>query len=104
MEALIGLLVVVGAALVVPVLLLKLLFGVVWLVIALPLRILGALLHLAFALAGGLAKALGTMLATLALLFGLFLLVVALPLLPLLVLAGGAWLLARAFRPRSVAT
>jgi hypothetical protein len=85
-----GVLILVVAAIVVPILLIKLLFTLV----VLPFKILGAILRLAFGAVGLLAHlVLGLGFAILC----LFLV----PLLPLILLVGAVWLLSRALRPRS---
>lgn len=99
MEALFALLMVFGVLVVLPLLFLKLFFGLIWTVVSLPFRIAGAVLHLVFGVLGGLAKAFGSLVFVLAALFCGLLLVVALPLLPLVILFGGIWLLAKALRP-----
>jgi len=99
MEALLGLLIAFCVLVIVPLLLLKVFIGLLWGLIALPFKVLGALLHLAFGLLGGLARAFAWMVGLLGLLFGFLVLVIALPLLPLLAVAGVVWLLAKAFRP-----
>jgi len=99
MEALLGLLVAFCILVIVPLLLLKIFIGLLWGLVMLPFKVLGAILQLAFGLLGGLAKAFGWMVGLLGLFFGFFVLVIALPLLSLLAVAGLVWLLAKAFSP-----
>ena len=96
MEALVVLLLVAGALVVIPILALKLLFGLV----LLPFRILGALFSVAFGLFGGLLKLLVSGAVFLGVLLALALSVVLLPLLPFVLLGGVIWLMVKAFEPR----
>ena len=85
-----------GALVFLPLLLLKVLFGLV----LLPFRLVGLVFRIVFGLFGGLLKVgfglVGLVVGILALAF----FVVLLPLLPFLVVGGFVWLLARLARPR----
>ena len=105
MEALF-LLVVLGVLVLLPLLVLKVLLEVFLALIILPFKLLGGLVHGAFALVGGLFGLVGGLfklvlggaagLVVLLLVMGSL---VLLPLLPFLVLAGFVWLVVRAGRP-----
>ena len=85
-----------GALIVLPLVLLKVLFALVFL----PFKILSAVLRLGLGIVGGVFKVgfglLGLFVGLAATLF----VVVLLPLLPLLLVGGFVWLVARAMRPR----
>ena len=103
LEALVVLVVAFGLFVVLPLLLLKLLFGLILFVVLLPFKILGAVFHVLFKLFWGLGK---LVLGGLGLLLGLLafvLCVVLLPLLPFVLLGLFIYLLIRAFQPAPVA-
>jgi hypothetical protein len=81
---------------VLPLVLLKVLLALVFL----PFKILGALFRVAFGLVGGIFKVGFGLLGLFVGLLAAFVVVVLIPLLPLLVLGGIVWLVARALRPR----
>jgi hypothetical protein len=95
-EALVVLFLVAGALVVIPLLALKLLYGLVFL----PFRILGAIFSVGFGLLGGLLKLLISGAAFLGVVLVLVLSVVLLPLLPFVLLGGFIWLVVKAFQPR----
>jgi hypothetical protein len=102
LEALVVLVVAFGLFVVLPLLLLKLLFGVVLFVVLLPFKILGALFHVLFELFWGLGKlALGGLGLLLGLLF-FVLCAVLLPLLPFVLVGFFIYLLVKAFSPAPV--
>jgi hypothetical protein len=102
--SLIGLGLFVAALVLLPLLLLKLVFGVLFAVIALPFKLLGGLLKVAFGLVAGVLGVVVSGFGVVAMLaFGLLLLV-ALPLLPILLFAGFVWAVVKVLSPRPVTT
>jgi hypothetical protein len=95
-EALVLLFLVLAAVVVVPLLALKLLFGLV----LLPFRILGSLFGVLFGLLGGLFKLLFSGFVFLGILLALALSLVFLPLLPFILIGGLVWLAVRASQPQ----
>ena len=98
MEVLCLLFVAVGALIVIPILAFKVLFSLV----LLPFRILGAVFGVLFGLAGGLLKLAFSGFIAIGVLCGLALCVVLLPLLPFLLIGGFIYLLLKAFQPHAV--
>jgi hypothetical protein len=101
-EALVGLLLLVGAFVILPLILLKIVFGLFFGLVLLPFKILGGVLRLAFGLVGAVFKVVGGIIGAVAVLFAALLCLVFLPLLPFLLVGGLVWLVARAGRPRPV--
>jgi len=99
-EALVGLVLLVGAFVILPLILLKIVFGLFFGLVLLPFKILGGVLRLGFGLVGAVFKVVGGIFGALAVLFAALLCLVFLPLLPFLVVGGLVWLVVRAGRPR----
>jgi hypothetical protein len=97
LEALIVLAVGVGLLILLPLLLLKLLFGLLFAVVVLPFKLLGAVFHTGFAVVGGLAKLVALGGGLLLGIFGLLLLLALLPLLPVIALGVFIYLIIRIF-------
>ena len=85
-----------GALVLLPLLLLKVLFGLV----ALPFKLVGLVFRIVFGLFGGLLKVAFGLVGVLGALLAMAFFVVLLPLMPFLVVGGFVWLLARVARPR----
>jgi fucose 4-O-acetylase-like acetyltransferase len=85
-----------AAAVVLPLLLLKVLFTL----LLLPFKLVGALFNLAFGIVGGLFRVGFGLAVGLFALLAVVVVVVLLPLLPFLIVGGFVWLLARIARPR----
>jgi hypothetical protein len=92
-----GMAVLMVAVVVIPLLLLKLAFGLVTTVLFLPFKILGVLFRIGFGLLAVVLKVLFTGVGLVLALVGILLGVVLLPLLPLILLGGLLWLVIRAF-------
>jgi hypothetical protein len=95
---------------VLPVLFLKLAFGLVGGLIALAFRILGLGLKAFFGVVGAAFGAVGSLLGAVGAIAGLFiallavpLVLLAIPLLPLILLVGFVWVVAKAFETKGVA-
>ena len=95
LEALFVLVVAFGLFVVLPLLILKAVFGVALWCLLLPFKVLGGLLELAVGLAVGLGKIAVSGAAVLAILLGLALCLVLVPLLPLAAVAFGVFLLVK---------
>ena len=99
MEVLCVLLVAAGALILIPILAFKVLFSLV----LLPFRIVGAVFGVLFGLVGGLVKLAFSGFVAIGVLCGLVLCVVLLPLLPFILIGGFIFLLIKAFQPHAVA-
>lgn len=95
MEVLFVLVVAFGLFVVLPLLILKAVFGVALWCLLLPFKVLGGLVELAVGLAVGLGKIAVSGAAVLAILLGLVLCVVLVPLLPLAAIAFGVFVLVK---------
>ena len=84
------------AVVVLPLLLLKVLFALLFL----PFKLVGALFNLVFGIVGGLFRVGFGLAVALFTLLAVVVVVVLLPLLPFLIVGGFVWLLARLARPR----
>lgn len=92
------LVIVAGAVVLIPLLALRIAFGLAWTILLLPFKLLGVAVKLLLGLFGLVFK---LVFGAFGLVLGLLAVVVALvfaPLLPLLLLLGGLWLLARLIR------
>jgi hypothetical protein len=95
MGLLVGLVFAFGALVMLPIILVKVLFGL----ILLPFRIAGGAFRLVFGVLGGVFRLGFALVGLVAGILGFVFFLLLLPLLPLILLGGFVWLLTKAFRP-----
>jgi hypothetical protein len=103
-EALISMAAVVGFFVLLPLILLGAAFKLLFALVLLPFRLIGAVFHVVGAVLGGIFAALASVAGVLGFLLIGVVLLVALPLLPLLLLGGFVWAVAKAFSGKAAVT